>query len=86
MKKIINDGGPAFPVSTSALNDGPAYGHQDGPDTWQFSGMSLRDYLAGQALHGLVKENQTKYGKEVIVKACYEYADAMLAERAKEQS
>ena len=38
----IETGGPAFPVSTSNEEDG----HQDGPNTWQFPGMTLRDYFA----------------------------------------
>lgn len=38
----IKDGGPAFPVSTADHSSG----HQDGPNTWQFPGMTLRDYLA----------------------------------------
>ena len=42
MKGKINNGGPAFLVSTSE----PSTGHQDGSDTWQFPGMTLRDYLA----------------------------------------
>lgn len=40
----FKDGGPAFPVSTSL--EAGQYGHQDGPQTWQFPGMTLRDYFA----------------------------------------
>lgn len=36
---------PAFPVSTSK-NDEGILGHQDGNTTFQFPGMSLRDYFA----------------------------------------
>ena len=42
MSDTTNHGGPAFPVSTSE----PSTGHQDGPNTWQFPGMTLRDHLA----------------------------------------
>lgn len=48
MADPIKDGGPAFPVSTqvSLNSEHGNYGHQDGPRTWQFGGMSLRDYFA----------------------------------------
>lgn len=42
----IETGGPAFPVST--INE--TGGHQDGPNTWQFPGMTLRDYFAAKAM------------------------------------
>lgn len=38
MKQKIETGGPAFPVS-----------HQDGHSTWQFPGMTLRDYFIAHA-------------------------------------
>ena len=42
----INNGGPAFPIP---LQDGQSYqGHAP------CDGMTLRDYFAGQALHGLM--------------------------------
>ena len=52
-------------------------------------GMTLRDYFAGQALAGglaLVRTGQlpaSVSASEVIAKAAYEIADAMLQERAK---
>lgn len=49
MKDEINNGGPAFPVSTSDASAG----HQDGPNTWQFPGMALRDYFAAKAMQGM---------------------------------
>lgn len=68
-KDARDDGGQAFPGT-----------HTDG--------MSLRDYFAGQALTGVIaavcdgKHAAAKTG-EVIATACYELADAMLAERSK---
>lgn len=49
-------------------------------------GMSLRDHFAGQALlglitHGNVEENWTE---DEVARAAYNYADAMLLERTKE--
>jgi len=50
-------------------------------------GMSLRDYFAGQALAGITSADQKPSGclpaDEVIAKAAYILADAMLAEREK---
>lgn len=43
-------------------------------------GMSLRDWFAGQALVGLVSDEVTASA----ARSAYEYADAMLTERAKE--
>lgn len=45
-------------------------------------GMSLRDWFAGQALSRLAYE----MGADAAAVDAYEYADAMLAERAKEIS
>ncbi|MDR5801159.1 hypothetical protein [Caballeronia sp. LZ001] len=41
-----NTGGPAFPVSTKMDDITGEFGHQDGMSTWQFGGMTLRDYFA----------------------------------------
>jgi len=43
-----NDGGPAFPFSTRDLDGTQMIGVQ-------YSGMSLRDWFAGQALVGLIE-------------------------------
>lgn len=45
MADPIDDGGPAFPVSTRNQEFG-CYGHQDNVGTWQYGGMTLRDYAA----------------------------------------
>lgn len=60
-------------------------------DITQHPGMTLRDYFAGQALVVYIGRNsnytlaghQSPAWPEEIAKACYEMADAMLAERSK---
>ncbi len=54
-------------------------------------GMTLRDYFAGQALAGMLAQGtQGSFSKPAgVARAAvyaYEYADAMLVERFKEQS
>lgn len=80
-----NDGGPAFPRPYMADNPGRG-------------GMSLRDWFAGQALVGILAHQVTRCDKysgradftasisyDVASEMAYSYADAMLAERNKEQ-
>ena len=73
----MNDGGPAFPIDDFAKN--------------QHLGISIRDWFAGQALNGAIAgalKVQFVQGMEVqeaLAFACYIYADAMIAERAKEK-
>ncbi len=51
------------------------------------TGMSLRDYFAGQAVAGLLSQrlpaHQGEDGAETVAQDAYIVADAMLAERAK---
>ena len=75
-----DNGGPAFPSMHSI--DGN-WSTKPDPD---FTGMSLRDWFAGQALAGMVAFSGTAgaaYGPYEIAGRSYEVADAMLAERAK---
>ena len=58
---------PAFPV----------IGARGAPE--DYPGISIRDYLAGQAVSGLVG----RYNPADAAKQAYAYADAMLAERDK---
>lgn len=67
----IKSGGPAFPRSSQCSNDA----------TIDSEGMSLRDYFAAQAMVGLIQNHAG-----IVAKQAYEFADAMLAERAKEPS
>jgi hypothetical protein len=54
------------------------------------AGMTLRDYFAGQALAGLASialdDGDMLMGWADMSKAAFKAADAMLAERTKEQS
>ena len=68
----INHGGPAFPVVTRGnCEDGSnQFGHQFSHSTWQFPGMTLRDYFAAKAMQGLLameraSEFVDEYGCEV---------------------
>ncbi len=64
----IKDGGPAFPV----YDDTHMY-----PTS---TGMTLRDWFAGQAL---ASAGSSSLDAVRIAKACYERADAMIAAREK---
>lgn len=86
MNDDMNNGGPAFPQ-----NDLSAYGI--GPPTtgvvpgdeysgrYEVSGMSLRDWFAGQALANVYTFNDGDPDK--VAMWAYQVADAMLAARAK---
>lgn len=81
-KKIIDEGGPAFP-------QGPKYpgysAYKDAP----YSGMTLRQWYAGQALAGEMANGDWDglAGSEVQVAAwCHKLANAMIAEDRKGES
>jgi hypothetical protein len=71
---------PAYPVSLG----NPAHGHQDGPHTWQFPGLSIRDYFAAKAMQGAFDcpIPATQDEKDYIATHAYRMADAMLKARA----
>jgi hypothetical protein len=66
-----NDGGPAFPIETTATPYAP--------------GMSLRDWFAGQALAGIMSnctgDGRTTWLPESAAFHAYSVADAMLKAR-----
>ena len=76
--KMINDGGPAFPCVYYSEPIGSI-----GPQLTIKGGMSIRDYFAAAALHGLlssIQPNQLWSGDDVAV-TCYRTADAMIRAR-----
>jgi hypothetical protein len=77
MKTQPNDGGPAFPWEDT--KDAPG---QPLPS----SGMTLRDYFAGQALQGAAHRlNNPHEHRDILASDCYEIADAMLAARERKE-
>ncbi len=76
----INTGGPAFPVSTRPCETTDDFGHQDSETTWQFGGMTLRDYFAAKAMQGMMANS---WNDNYDAWACHAYllADAMLKAR-----
>lgn len=69
-------GGSAFPVP---LNPGERYDVHGPAD-----GMTLRDYFAAKAMIGQLSYGQCRdMSPDAIAGFSYEYADAMLKERAK---
>jgi len=80
----VKDGGPAFPAEM------PKPEHADRFTNVRYSGMSLRDYFAAQALTMSYKRGVAvvPFGMKdqlpaEIAMFAYLVADAMLAERAK---
>ncbi len=74
----MNDGGPAF--ATSAVMGSHSVCHQGQ------SGMSLRDYFAGQALAGMMACAERQYFEaktSTLAEWSYQAADAMLLARSK---
>lgn len=69
------NGGPAFPCS----NEQFTHGNPQTGDAW--SGLSMRDWFAGQALAGATKHEGCQPGPEGMAKRAYALADAMLAAR-----
>jgi len=64
------------------LGDEPAFPGET--RTQYFTGMTLRDYFAGQALTGQSANPEFAASNEdMIAEAAYRLADAMIAERAK---
>lgn len=78
------DGGPAFPVTLTYEREGKP------PEVETYSGMTLRDWFAGQALGGIAAVSyqlaadasaEVRGLHPAIAESAYEVADAMLAER-----
>lgn len=68
-------GGPAFPTDNA---------HQNGPSTFHYEGMTLRDYFAAKAMQvelAQCKEFPDENWRHGIALDAYAMADAMLAAR-----
>ncbi len=82
------DGGPAFPsvVRFGAGTYDPIQQKQmarNEASQHSFQGMSLRDWLAGQALACVKRDLHDHAAAQRIASFAYAIADAMLVERAK---
>jgi hypothetical protein len=71
----------AFPTIRIEQSGNPVY---DRPSSVYYSGMSLRDYFAAQALMGLIVNDRTVSIECKISVRAYELADAMMKRRAGE--
>lgn len=76
-KKRIEDGGPAFPRPIGQVRTDPgSASYNEGQ-----RGMSLRDWLAGMALSGILAAVPEDQDEIQVADIAYRMADAMLAAR-----
>lgn len=76
MSAIERDGGPFHPAVSE---------HQCGPTTYQYEGISLRDYMATTIIVALLSDPGRSGNFAVYASDAYGFADAMLAKRAEER-
>jgi hypothetical protein len=89
LSKLVKNGGPAFPMNEAAFYPGEDIirGHQNGPSTSSWEGMSLRDYFAAKAMQAClegVSDNGrllTRQHMSFYAESFYAMADAMLEAR-----
>jgi len=75
MSDEINDGGAAFPIHPGVLVAG------------KYSGMTLRDWFAGQALQGRAHRLNSPFDhRDILASDCYAIADAMIKARKEVQN
>ncbi len=68
---------PAFPCQREGVNNEASIVY--------YSGMTLRDYFASKAMNGLISMGGNQGTPQECAKYAYEYADAMLEERTKDE-
>ena len=73
-KPKIDDGGPAFPVECEFTQDGKVRGLQTGNYSGWETGMTLRDWFAGMALHSAIEYWQTNVLIDGTTTACTDFA------------
>jgi hypothetical protein len=61
----LDDGGPFFPTLKDAIRP---------------TGISVRDWLAGLAMQGLLASGEISVSHEVTAEKAYSYADAIIQE------
>ena len=71
-------------MSTTPKNGGPAFPLRE--EFHDHTGMTLRDWFAGQALAGLSVDNLWSDEVAKVVALAYQTADAMIAARGEEQN
>lgn len=89
----VNNGGPAFPAPQFAVHE--SVDQQKILQLGQAQGMTLRQWLAGMAMQGLLSDMDTRtslsnsadingvsFAQEVAMQA-FDHADAMIAESNK---
>jgi hypothetical protein len=76
LMSVGKTGGPAFPHSYEVMPDRELH---------TYSGMTLRDWFAGQAMVGILANDSDPSPEQVphIVASAYTLADAMLSQREK---
>jgi len=80
---MSDNGGPVFGHITSEYDD---HRHEYRLSSTVQGELTLRDYFAAKAMHGLLRDAIDKEGFATvhgIAKSAYRMADAMLAERSK---
>ena len=72
---------PAFPVITE-LKVGGKLGHYTNGATYQFPGMTLRDYFAAKAMHAITSAKGWSNTDDLeVAESAYALADQMLRAR-----
>ena len=74
----MNTGGPAFPAL-------PISRELNGELVYQAEGLTIRDYFAAKAMQAILARTDSRFTTtlEFVGGKSYQYADAMLKERAK---
>ena len=79
-QKTVDDGGPAFPQPIAGCNDGSVYETRE--KSIDGGGMTKRELFAAMAMQGCIGFNGGH--AETMAERSVQYADALLAELAKE--